>query len=267
MSEKNDETTSSFGSGLAGLLGGILLAIVYIKFGFSLPGWLQPAETFQQGLTWRLASLTVDDNNLEELQREIALQMQDPDFYVASDNALGGFITQELVWRDKTVRSLTLLRAEVNNLRRLSADQHEGIKNSIQRLLQNLPAETRQEKQLLSDFLRLRFPQASDAQIIDQISKLSLPELLQMPVFATTIIFLTDATANYSVKLFDETGQNIKTLLKGELPAGKYRLYWDFTNDEGRPVDRHLSYRYEIQRGGLPVRSGKTLPSSDPVRQ
>ncbi|HEX7878665.1 MAG TPA: FlgD immunoglobulin-like domain containing protein, partial [Candidatus Eisenbacteria bacterium] len=68
--------------------------------------------------------------------------------------------------------------------------------------------------------------------------RLSLGPAWPNPMTGSARIQFTNAVAGADIRLtiFDVTGRAVRTLHKGEAPAGVHELVWDRTNDEGRPV-------------------------------
>ncbi len=62
---------------------------------------------------------------------------------------------------------------------------------------------------------------------------------------ATTIRFDLPEHANVQLTVYNTTGQIVRTLVAGELPAGSHRIQWDGRNDGGRTVGSGL-YVYRL---------------------
>lgn len=229
------------------LIVGVVLSALYVKLGWTPPVWLQPAERAKGAFITMLTSVLTDDNDLTELQREIAVTIQqDPGYYTSIDDALGKFITEEIVWRERTKRTLKLLQDYVKNLDRVSGSDSSWIDQSVERLLLRLPGETREEKRLAYKYLQRRFPGHSDSEIVDELRRVTLSDLFQMKFPSSRVVFALAAHSTTKIDIYDASRQKIRTLIDADLPAGQYRLYWDFTNDDGETLSRNAAYSYKI---------------------
>ena len=120
---------------LSGVLMGVVLSVLYIKFDFALPAWLQPAETVEGLAITAAATMLTDENQADELQREIAVRIQaQPDYFVRIDNELGRFISEEVVWRESTKRDLKLLQDMVKAMAEQAERQPQPLADSLQRV-------------------------------------------------------------------------------------------------------------------------------------
>ncbi|MFQ5604830.1 MAG: FlgD immunoglobulin-like domain containing protein [bacterium] len=66
----------------------------------------------------------------------------------------------------------------------------------------------------------------------------------------TQISYSVSKAAKISLKIFNVTGQEIRTLLYGNSPAGTFRIIWDGQNDRGRDVASGL-YFYKFETKGV----------------
>ena len=62
----------------------------------------------------------------------------------------------------------------------------------------------------------------------------------------TTIKYQLPVTSDVTLKVYNVTGQQVKTLIATQMPAGFYTIKWDGTNESGQPVSSGL-YFYHIQ--------------------
>lgn len=62
---------------------------------------------------------------------------------------------------------------------------------------------------------------------------------------STTIKFYLPRTESVSVRLFNVAGQEVETLVEGEVPAGMHELHWT-ANNQASGV-----YIYRMQAGGF----------------
>lgn len=74
---------------------------------------------------------------------------------------------------------------------------------------------------------------------------------------ATTIRYRLDRSAYVELIVFDIIGRKIKTLIKGQQPAGKHYALWDGTDEQGRKADSGL-YTCLLRVGSCKF-SGKML--------
>ena len=67
---------------------------------------------------------------------------------------------------------------------------------------------------------------------------------------STTISFFLPLKGKISLKVFDVTGREIRTLLNEERPAGRGQVVWDGRNDRGVPVASG-AYFYTLRFGNF----------------
>ena len=252
---------------LWGIVAGVALAVAYVKLGFVLPAWMQPADYLKEKVISLAVSVGVDQSDVGELQREIAHSMRDADLYIELDNSLDGFITEELIWRERTKRSLKLLQDLVKQMQQTAEDERFArLTPSIERVLARLPNQTESDRVLVYRYLEQRFPGQSDAAIIEQLGKLSLAELLQIqPPFAR-VLFRLPKPAQVRLTIFDEQSRAVRTLVEDRMPRGQFRLYWDFMDDDGDRLPEPSRYTYQLWVDGE-LRRDAQLESAKPIWQ
>jgi flagellar hook assembly protein FlgD len=64
----------------------------------------------------------------------------------------------------------------------------------------------------------------------------------------TTIRYQLPDRAEVSLKIFDITGHEVRTLVKEILAAGEHSVTWNGTNDRGIPVSSGV-YLYQLKAG------------------
>jgi hypothetical protein len=74
----------------------------------------------------------------------------------------------------------------------------------------------------------------------------------------TTIHFDLAGETGVSLRVFDMTGQVVRTLVRGSLPAGSYTELWDGRNEMGMKVGSGV-YFYELQAGSFSSKRKMTL--------
>ncbi len=74
----------------------------------------------------------------------------------------------------------------------------------------------------------------------------------------TTIHFDLASESGVSLRVFDMTGQVVRTLVRGSLPAGSYTQLWDGRNELGLKVGSGV-YFYELQAGSFNSKKKMTL--------
>jgi hypothetical protein len=74
----------------------------------------------------------------------------------------------------------------------------------------------------------------------------------------TTIHFDLATESGISLRIFDMTGQVVRTLVRGSLPAGSYTELWDGRNELGIKVGSGV-YFYELQAGSFSSKKKMTL--------
>lgn len=208
------------------------------------------------------ASLSASENNLNELQREIAVKMKEnTGYYSRIDDSLGKFITEEIVWRDRTKRNLKLLMDNIKNIDRYSEKVSDKTKKAMQRVLLRLPELTKEDNWLSYKYLKSRFPDHSDTEIVEELKRISLADLLQISHPSSRIVFALPETGVTKVNVYDSSKNKVKMLVDAELPGGQYRIYWDFTNDHRESLSSAATYTYEILINGEHKRAGVMEPS------
>ncbi|RMI04727.1 MAG: DNRLRE domain-containing protein, partial [Calditrichaeota bacterium] len=65
---------------------------------------------------------------------------------------------------------------------------------------------------------------------------------------ATTIVFELPRASRVTLLVFDVTGQKVRTLIGGQMPAGKHRIQWDGTDASGKPAVSGV-YFYRLEAG------------------
>ena len=60
--------------------------------------------------------------------------------------------------------------------------------------------------------------------------------------------YLAAAQQDFEMNIFDATGRKVKTIYRGELPAGSQTATWDATNDEGNRVEAGV-YFFTMRSG------------------
>jgi hypothetical protein len=91
---------------------------------------------------------------------------------------------------------------------------------------------------------------SSDPKVIAPPEKFTLAQNLPNPFggrFApqTMIAFELPEPAAVRMRIFNILGQRVRTLIDGDLPAGRYERFWDGTDDQGRLVAAGV-YFYEV---------------------
>lgn len=254
--DKRDGNQSSEGGLLFGLVLGVVLTFFYVKYDFALPEWLQPVDQVKGLVISTTASISADNNDMNQLQREIAVRMKEgAGYYTSVDDSLDKFITEEIVWRERTKQTLKLLQDLIKNLDSHAGSRSSGVNNAIERLLLALPQETKADHKFAYQYLKNRFPRLSDTEIVAELKQVSLVELFQTPFPSSRIVFALPMSGRAKIEIYDASEQKVKKLLDAELPSGQFRLYWDFTADDGMPLASNAAYHYEITVDGEPLRS------------
>ncbi len=65
---------------------------------------------------------------------------------------------------------------------------------------------------------------------------------------ATTIVYTLPEASQVVLSIYDVLGREIKTLVNNTLPAGRYQVTWDGTDQGGRPVSSGI-YIYRLRAG------------------
>ena len=144
-----ERKTASAGTGfLGGLALALVLLILYIKFGFQLPGWVQPKARIEA----MIKDVVTDREDPAEPQRLVSVQLGlDSAGYVEADTALGGFLTREMIWQKYTRPQIARLRGSVNALDD-AREKHAVLADALDRALD------RQLKPLVEAYLDRRCP-------------------------------------------------------------------------------------------------------------
>lgn len=264
--KKKKIKTSNFGRGLAsGIVLGLIFSILYLKFNYKLPSFLRLGEQIKSGLSTAASSLLVNEGRFGELQRMIAIKIQgDPDYYVKIDNAVDNFMTEEVIWREIIKSRLNQLQRKIKTYKETAqkySKKYPSLKKSFSHLINELPEMTAKEGVLVSNYIKTRFPGLTDKEITEEILRISKGELLEMPQGrASRVVFGTRSEGDIRIEIFDKSSKKIKTLIDAHnLPVGKYRVYWDFTDDKGQKVPLYDSYHYKLYKNNVETKS-KVIP-------
>ena len=65
---------------------------------------------------------------------------------------------------------------------------------------------------------------------------------------STTIAFQLGLPSQVELSIYSTSGQRVRTLVSGSLPAGHHRLQWDGRNERGEPVASG-AYLYQLAAG------------------
>ena len=74
----------------------------------------------------------------------------------------------------------------------------------------------------------------------------------------TTIQFDLAVETSVSLRVYDVTGQVVRTLVSTSLPAGSYTHLWDGSNEQGMKVGNGV-YFYELKAGNFSSKKKMTL--------
>lgn len=268
---KNKKTRSSFQFG-GGVVSGIVIAIIlsslYVKTGLQLPFFLQLTQNIESTGIELFASLMVDEKKLVELQREIAVRISgEPNYYIEIDNALDNFITEEIIWKEKIKRRLMQLQIIVKKMKEvMDSGKFPELESSLKRFLHNIPNSTAEEKYLVYNYLQSRFSGYSDEEIVEALISMELIELLEIPRYPLSrIVFGMGKSSFVKVEIYDKNSRKVKTLIDNQLPAGKYRIYWDYNDDNETRVSADSTYRYKLFMDGH-ERKTQTIQKPSSVR-
>ncbi|MGH7450365.1 MAG: FlgD immunoglobulin-like domain containing protein, partial [bacterium] len=66
---------------------------------------------------------------------------------------------------------------------------------------------------------------------------------------STLIAFSLPAASQVTVNIYNETGQLVRTLVDGEMTAGRHRIYWNGKNQAGGSIASGI-YLYQIVARG-----------------
>ena len=93
-----------------------------------------------------------------------------------------------------------------------------------------------------------------------QLKTISLKELFQVSYPCSRIAFTTPGRGRATLEVRDEFGKRVTTLLDATLPAGEYRVHWDYLDGDGRKRPTKAAYSFALTHDGQPIRSGKLQP-------
>ncbi|MGH7601417.1 MAG: FlgD immunoglobulin-like domain containing protein, partial [bacterium] len=65
---------------------------------------------------------------------------------------------------------------------------------------------------------------------------------------STVISFQLPVSSEMKLAIYNANGQLVRALYSGEMPAGRFSVVWDGTNEAGMPVASGV-YLYEIKAG------------------
>ncbi|MCB2181517.1 MAG: hypothetical protein KQH63_05800 [Desulfobulbaceae bacterium] len=246
------KTDNSF---FTGLLISILLCMLYLKLGYTPPAWLQPLKNVQDFLSEVAVSVFVNEQDLHEIQREIALDFGwNPQKYVELDTALDHFISEEYYWQEQGRHRIMQLQSTMREMKKRKG-KYPALDDSLERVLSGLPEDARKEHLFIRNYLKERFPHHTDEEIINKLTTYNINEILQRPGVNRSIHFQPLVSTMVKVEIVDDSGKVVRQLINTELPAGQYWVYWDRTDDRGIKTSSSRKYSYRVQYNGKQVMS------------
>ena len=252
--KKNNQSHISF---FAGLFLSVLLCMLYLKLGFSPPALLQPANTLQNLVSVLAVSIFADKHDIAEIQREIALDFGwNPDKFITLDTALDNFITEEYYWQQSGRDKIQELQGKIRAIKRVSG-KYPNLQDSLDRLLAGVPHEAQKEHLFLGKYLKNRFPDENDEEIISKLATYNTAEIVQRPSVSEAIYFQPLHPVRVRVEVANEEGKTVRKLVDADLPAGQYWVYWDRTEDNGRKIRLIHQYSYRVFYNDRHVKSGR----------
>jgi hypothetical protein len=249
----------------AGIVVGVVLSVVYVKLGVSPPAVLQPADAVRSMLVIGATEIAVDERDRDEIQRSIATRIREkPDLFVELDGALDHLVTEEFIFRKRVQGAVLRLQQRAQTMNRAIED-HPALAINLQTLLQELPAEAREDSHLIATFLEQRFPGASDTEVVDALVTLSLRELLDMPpAYVSTIVFVVREPGRVRLVVKPDAGPGVLLIDDQPLPAGAYKVYWDRRDGGGAYVDPGVGAAFTLSIDGV-ERTHGAVRSPDPA--
>ena len=236
-----------------GFVGGLVVASVvsalFVKFGYQMPGWMQPKSKVTAAIKGLVAEVAADRENPEELQRMLAVRLAtDPSGYIEADNELGGLLTREIMWQSFTKDQVEALSTGLRALNRYE-EEYDWVEGAAERILDD------QLKPLVDQFLERRFPRLpgeSRAERLGRVNRIlataSFPEITQEPRFGQVKIpFRMNAAAAVTVTIECRDLQPVHLIEDQMLPPGVYLLSWDKRDRVGREVAVGSSCAYLVR--------------------
>ena len=90
-------------------------------------------------------------------------------------------------------------------------------------------------------------------------SAFSLSQNYPNPFNPTTVIrYQLPASSEVKLSIYNTTGQLVRTLVNGEMPAGSHAISWDATDNSGQRVASGV-YLYIIRAGDAFVQQRKLI--------
>lgn len=256
-SKKVPHQRKSGNSFFAGVLTSILFCMLYLKLGYTPPTWLQPFGKLQNFLTQVAVSVFIDEQNILEVQRKIALDLGwNPHKFVELDTTLEHFISEEYYWQQQGMRKIGQLQTKIRAMKR-NEEAYANLQDSFDRLLPGLPEEARKEHLFIRNYLKKRFPGDTDQEIISKLATYGIDDIIQRPGVNPAIHFQPVTAANVQVEITDDAGNVVRRLVDASLPAGQYWLYWDRKDDLGRKTAVSVKYFYRVLYNGREETGGQ----------
>jgi len=185
------DRSGGFGQLLLGLVAGVVLSGLYIKFNWALPAWIQLPGLVQSLGPRTVADAVLEDPaaSLEAKQRAVEeLFRHDPNLFRELDDALDQAFTRAVLDR-KARRRLQLFHSK-QKTRRRSLQTHEALREAAMRhhgthdfeeLLVRMGRADLQEDPFFHAYLRDRFPEAPDDQLYEETLRLRPSDLFPAP--------------------------------------------------------------------------------------
>jgi len=260
MSDNKKHTSPSKpgSSFLTGVLSSVLLSIVYLKFGYTPPAWLQPSGLLKQLASEVAASIAADKQDINEVQRGIALDFGwNPDKFIELDTALGHFISEEYYWQQKGQRRIQQLKSIIQKTAEIQKrGEYKSLQDPLDRALRGLAQEARKEHVFIRKFLKRRFPNCTNEQIIEKLETYNAREVIQRPSVGRAIHFQPVVTTKVQVEVLNAAGEIVRRLIDAKLPAGQYWVYWDQTDESGQKSDLRGKYSFRVLYNGQEETAG-----------
>jgi hypothetical protein len=245
---------------LVGLVFGLVLVVLYCKFGFQLPGWMQPQTLMENRLKSVVATMAADREDPNEAQRLAGILLGlDPAKYIECDNELGGFLTAHVIWQTFTRTEILKLRAKLKGMKE-RLDQYESLMPVWDRNLDD------HYRPLVEKFLNRRFPGPTDELEPERLKRLSkelregaFAEIVQEgPLHHAPILFRLRHTGEVRVEIHNGDDL-VRTLVSDQLlPPGVYLMQWDMKDDCREKVPAG-PWSYEVSAGGEVI-AGESIP-------
>ena len=244
-----------------GFLAGLLLTVIFVRSGWS-PGWLAPVNQIQDAMHGMAGSLAADPTDLGQVQREVANALQrDPGLYLRVDNALGMLLTREVIRERFLSRDVSILKPTLEKLSELetAAAYAQELRQRVPVIMRKLARDFGERWPALYRYLQRRYPGADDLELLRHVEADPTARVLLSPASTAPIVFIVPTPSAVTISI-ESAGAASFPFLKTDLPAGDYRMHWNYRDGGGQRLDCQRDCAFHVHLNGRPYASGPIPP-------